>query len=218
MQRSPVVSPRHVTVGTPSLGERQLLREGDDRLEPRPVLLQPAQVHLGEFDGRDLPRADEFRELRHRPERHLFQVRGPHDTAFACHTEWKHLRGIIPAGQLRIEHDRRHHRVGDGMLPEGLVGLQVPVETPEHHLAFFVGEVQARHLLGVGEDLFGDFSRFLGLRPDHARKESAAQTSGGEVLHEAPAIDAVRVPCPGLIRPRFHTLLGHRSPSAIRLN
>jgi hypothetical protein len=58
VERTPALAPRQLGVGGPGLCERAIRRDGDVRLEHGVVLLDPAQVRLGRFDGRDAPRPD----------------------------------------------------------------------------------------------------------------------------------------------------------------
>ena len=41
------------------------------------VAVQPREIHLGQLERRDLPRADQLGEMAHRPERDVLEIRGP---------------------------------------------------------------------------------------------------------------------------------------------
>ena len=64
MQRAAIVSSCDFPVGLRGLALGQLLSLVNDASQERVVFLQPLQVALGQLSAADLPRANQFRQLR----------------------------------------------------------------------------------------------------------------------------------------------------------
>ena len=61
-------------IGLAGLVHRQIVRETDDTVQDRVVLLQSLHVHRGQLNGSDLAAPDQLRQAANRPERHVFEV------------------------------------------------------------------------------------------------------------------------------------------------
>ena len=64
--------------------QAEVVEERDDVVQLGVVAVQPREVHLGQLDRRDLPRAHQLRQMAHRPERDVLEVRGTLHGRRAC--------------------------------------------------------------------------------------------------------------------------------------
>jgi len=74
VQQAAIIAPGYLAIGAARLLESKISCECDDALQDRIVARKPIEIQLRQFDGRDLFRADQRRELPHRPEGNVFVV------------------------------------------------------------------------------------------------------------------------------------------------
>ena len=63
MQRAAILAAFQISVGVLRLFHRQIFGQRHHAQKLWPILLQPAEIHPGEFDRRNFLRSDQFRKL-----------------------------------------------------------------------------------------------------------------------------------------------------------
>ena len=102
--------------------QRQVFGQRHVEVQRRLIALEPRQVHLREFGRRHELPLDERGEFRDRPERDVFEIRGPlqrQRRLRVAHRRARRRRALgFLAGQRRLEHDRQFRVERNRALPQ----------------------------------------------------------------------------------------------------
>ena len=191
MERPEVAAGGDLGVRPPRLRHRQVLRQGDDAVQERVVLLEPREIHLGERD-RDVTClcADELREMADGPERGVLEIRRSFDFSRRARAELG-APGRALARHARIEVERQGNVVGERVSANFPIAREVLVHPLEHRLLLGLGEVEARELRRFANPLEGRRTLRLHLRPQRSREESRGEAEAREVIEKLPAARGV---------------------------
>ena len=161
----PCSGPRYLprldfALGLCGLFQRQIFGQRDHAEQLRPVLFQPRQIHLRQFDGRDLFRADQFGELRDGA-----NARSSTELNFGGSTLLSfdlRLRGVeFFAWRRGVKSDRRLGVERHVDLAQCFVTVEVAVDAWQGHRLLRVGQFDSDQLLGRAKRLLRDFLRRL---------------------------------------------------------
>ena len=186
MKRSSVTTRPDFPICRLSLPQGQVLGEGNHALQERIVFLQPLQIHSGQIQGADFPRANQLGQSGHRPEGHVFQVGGGGPSDRGAHLEGLTLGVQVHVRESGIELKAGSVAVSEGDIPQFPVTLKILIDPSYHGFSFWIGEFQTGQLLCTDHHLLGDRWSLLLLHfgPQDTGQESRRQPQAREIGQE----------------------------------
>jgi hypothetical protein len=141
VHHAPIFSPHNFLLRTPSLLQRQPLREAHHAQKLLPITSQTVKVKLRELHGRNLLRPNQIRKLPHREKSQLlFRGRALHPRS----RRKKRPHTIPKRNGTRTKNEGRLQRVIKTQRMQTLNLLEVPLDCGKDLLALFIRELQTR--------------------------------------------------------------------------
>ena len=188
MERSAIFAGGNFRIRALRFGAPVVVEEGDDVVEDRVVTMETREIHLRQFDRCHLTRAQQLAEIAQRPERDVFEIRGPLHRRNRTQPERQPRLADVHAGHNRAEVERRRHIRRNVQLAQFLVAGEVAIRRLDEGLLLLFADVNTRqlqrivdhrqrHALGAG---------VLHARPQNPGHERGAETGAGKGRHEPP--------------------------------
>ena len=186
MKRPAVLARRDLLVRLLRLLHREIVGERDNEVQHRVIAFEAIEVHARELDAGHLMRLEQMREVRHRPEGDVFEVRG------TAH-RWRRARAKrlcrpieARAGHQRAVVQRRRDVRIDVDLAQVRITREVLVGAAQQLLALFLGEVEPRDGQRIFQHRRGDAPGpfFLKLCPEHAGQQRRRQADSRKIGDE----------------------------------
>ena len=111
MKRAAITAGGNLSVGIACLSHSEVVGDRHGAKKFRVVLLQSCQIHLSQFDGCHLFRANQLGELRHLPERNIFEIPWPLDFGRRAYPDGALGAVDSGSGKNRIEVERWRDRI-----------------------------------------------------------------------------------------------------------